>query len=56
VPSIENNAVFEAIAMICPWQKAQPNGAKLPANNVVYPMTPSIVIFLEIKQLVFLVA
>jgi len=44
VPKIENRAVFDAILMICPWQNAQFIGAKLPAKQVVYPITPSIVV------------
>jgi hypothetical protein len=44
VPRMENNAVLDAMVIICPWQSAQFFGAKLPAKSVVYPITPSIVV------------
>jgi len=44
VPSKENTAVFCAMDMICPWQKANPRGAKLPANILMMAKYSSIVV------------
>jgi hypothetical protein len=42
VPSSENSAAFCAMGRICPLQKAQPRGAKVPPNMRISPMKGSL--------------
>jgi hypothetical protein len=53
VPSSENNAVFCAIANVCPLQKAQPRGLKLPPNITICAIK-GVAIFSSLRNFKFL--